>query len=129
MGTEEKKPIEGLLIICASEARARTLTRIVGHLELTWLAVAESLKLADVVISRQAPEVLFVDLSDYTHNEYVGRVAPYVLGLPGHTKVFLIDPEPTIDKIIRASEMGATGILKSPMSHHAISTLMDQVRT
>ena len=122
-----KKGVNGILIIGRDPARVEQLKRVVMHLNSTWIVNVDSFADAEFVVEKQVPEVLILELSDFSYGEFVRKIEPFILKMPGSVKTLLVEPEPTVESVVRASEIGVDGIIKAPVSHYTISTLLAQI--
>lgn len=116
---------KGILIIAKKISNGKLLKRVTSHVTGERAVDVNSFVEAEVEIMRREPSAVIIDVTDYPSAEFRRRVEPFVLGLPGWIKVFLVDGTPSLSRLRRARDIGVRGILKSPLSHHGISQLVN----
>ncbi len=124
-----KNGVNGIIVVAKGEERQQQLKRVLTHLNSPWLFSFDSFSDTKLVIEKQEPELVIIDMSGMSYGEFVRKVQPFILGLPGKIKTMLIEPEPTTENVLRASEIGVDGILKAPASHYTITTLLAQIES
>ncbi len=120
--------IDGLLLIAKGPSQVQVMQRVLSKVGCSWIAQVDSIREADAMLSQACPEVLLIDTAGMSAVEYLARLEPFVLTLPRKIKIFLVSPEPTVENVLKASEIGVDGILKSISSHYSISTMMQKLR-
>ena len=128
MASANYSPIDGVLLISKGENQVPVLQRVLSHIGYTWVAQVDSIREADAFMSQARPELLFIDLTDMSPAEYLGKLEPFVLTLPRGVRIFLVSPEPTVENVVKASEIGVDGMLKSISSHYSIATVIQKLR-
>lgn len=124
-----KNGVDGIIVVAKGDERAQQLKRVLTHLNSPWVFSFDSFTDTEMVIERQEPELVIIDMSEMSYGEFIRKVEPFILSLPGRIKTLLIDPEPTMDNVLRASGIGVDGILKAPVSHYMITTLLAQIES
>ncbi|MBN8549322.1 MAG: hypothetical protein J0M12_08420 [Deltaproteobacteria bacterium] len=122
-----KKVLSGLLIVARKPAQRQILRRITGHVPAKRSVQVDSIDEADIQIMKHEPDAIIIDVSDFKSGEFSVRLAPFVLSLPGWIRIFFVDQKPTPSRIARAAELGVGGVLKAPISHHGITTLLSEL--
>lgn len=128
MQTNHARKIAGILIISPENTRTQEITRVTSHLNPTFVERVDSVREATHSIYPQTPELIIIDLSGVNEFEYLSKVEPFVLSLPGGIKTVLLEPEPTVSKVVKASEMGISVMLRSISSHYSVNALMNEFR-
>lgn len=123
-----KAILSGLLIVAKKPAQLQILRRITGHIATKKAVQVTSIEEADVELMKKEPDAVIIDISDFKSGEFILRLSPFVLSLPGWVRTFFVDKQPTKSRIARAAGLGVRGVLKAPISHHGITTLLSELK-
>lgn len=121
------RALSGIIVVADDEAHMSILRRITRHLGFNRKVHAPTFEEAEREITKKPPKALIVDVSNVTSGKYRMKVEPLILALPGWIKIFFIDKAPTAERVKRAKDIGVDGILRAPISHHGLTTLLEQL--
>ena len=121
-----KKLLSGIVLVARQPTQLSILKRITNHISSKRTVQVTSLDEADTEIARDQPDAIIIDVSDYNSGEFKARLEPFLLRLPGWIRTFFVDNTPTKSRVVRAANLGVDGVLKAPISHHGISTLLNE---
>ena len=123
---EIKQVLSGILLVARHPNQLGILRRITNHIPARRRIQASSIDEANVEIMKDEPDAVIIDVTDFRSSEIRTRLEPFLLALPGWIRTFFIDAAPTPSKVINAAKLGVDGVLKTPISHHGMTTLLSK---
>ncbi|MCO6429918.1 MAG: hypothetical protein J5J00_03580 [Deltaproteobacteria bacterium] len=131
MGKENKELqlplLSGVLLVSREPTYTSILKRITSHIAKRMTRHVATITDAEIEIMRREPDAVIVDVSDFSSIELERKLSPFVLQLPGWVKTFFVDKKPTPSRVLKARNMGVHGVLKAPLSHFGITTLLASI--